>query len=199
MLKCEHLVLSRSDGPQPAPDMIRVSYQQIYDLPTFHQAGLHGLLQALRHRLITTGAPSTVVMNQGLWAYGSGDLDYDSDPYRKSALESIIDMGATLVSKLSETELFWKTTTVSADDREPLYAIVNGIAVDAAIESKAWTLYDVRSITEAASRQGLDFMTDNLHFIPLMYEQFNDLLLNLLCDQDNQWFGAAEDRAKQKL
>ena len=157
-------MLNRSGNPVPALDMIRVSYQQIYDLPTFHQAGLHGLIQALRHRLITTGAPSTVIMNQGLWAYGSGDLDHDSDPYRKAALESIIEMGATLAAKLNSTELLWKTTTVALDDREPLYAIVNGHSVEAAINSKAWTLYDVRSITEAASRQGLDFTTDNLAF-----------------------------------
>lgn len=129
-------------------------------------------------------------MNQGLWAYGSGDLDHTSDPYRTAALQSTIDMGATLAETLNRTELLWKTTTVAADDLEPLYAAINANTVEAAMKSKAWTLYDVRSITEAAAHQGLDFMTDNLHFIPLMYEQFNDLLLNMVCSLDNTWYGA---------
>ncbi|KAK9845627.1 hypothetical protein WJX84_001488 [Apatococcus fuscideae] len=175
---------------EPAPELIRVSYEQIYDLPTFHQAGLHGLIQALRHRQLTTGPPSAVIMNQGLWAYGSGDLDHTSDPYRTAALQSTIDMGATLAETLNRTKLLWKTTTVAADDLEPLYAAINANTVEAAMKSKAWTLYDVRSITEAAAHQGLDFMTDNLHFIPLMYEQFNDLLLNMVCNLDNTWYGA---------
>lgn len=142
-----------------------------------------------------TGPPSTVIMNQGIWAYGSGDLDHTSDPYRQAALQSIIDLGATLVANLNSTELLWKTTTVAVDDREPLYAIINDNTVEAAVASKGWSVYDVRSITEAAIRQGLDFMTDNLHFIPLMYEQFNDLLLNLVCNPDNSWHEIKKTRS----
>ncbi|KAK9818812.1 hypothetical protein WJX74_004498 [Apatococcus lobatus] len=184
------LVASPNNASDRPGETIRISYEQVYDLPTFHQAGLHGLIQSLRHRQLLTGPPSTVIMNQGIWAYGSGDLDHTSDPYRQTALQSIIDMGDTLVSSLSNTELLWKTTSVAVDDREPLFAIINANTVTAAEKSKHWTVYNVRSISEAAIRQGLDFMTDNLHFIPLIYEQFNDLLLNMMCNTDNTWYEA---------
>lgn len=47
-----------------------------------------------------------------------------------------------------------------------------------------WGLLDVRGMTTNAMRQGLDFYSfDQVHFHPVMYEQFNDLLLNMLCNR----------------
>jgi hypothetical protein len=42
---------------------------------------------------------------------------------------------------------------------------------------------DVRGLVSDAERQGLEFKwsSDSVHFLPVVYEQMNDLLLNLLC------------------
>ena len=77
--------------------------------------------------------------------------------------------------------LFWKTTTsrhgdrVSAND-EPTEAEAK------AAMAPPWRLYDVGAVSEAAKAQGLALNWDNVHYVPLMYEQMNDLLLNMLCD-----------------
>ena len=48
-----------------------------------------------------------------------------------------------------------------------------------------WELLDVRSLTKAALRQGLNLYSfDEVHFHPAMYEQLNDLLMNMLCRTD---------------
>ena len=50
-----------------------------------------------------------------------------------------------------------------------------------------WQLHDTRAITAQAKAQHLNLFTDHIHFIPLMYEEFNTLLLNLLCDERNEF------------
>jgi hypothetical protein len=50
-----------------------------------------------------------------------------------------------------------------------------------------WQLFDARAITAQAKAQHLNFFTDQIHFIPLVYEEFNTLLLNLLCDERNEF------------
>lgn len=49
-----------------------------------------------------------------------------------------------------------------------------------------WHVYDARAMTEAALRQHLSLMWDEMHFIPVMYEEQNNLLLNMLCDEEGQ-------------
>ncbi len=46
---------------------------------------------------------------------------------------------------------------------------------------------DVHAITEAAKDQRLRLQWDVMHFLPVVYEQMNDLLLNMLCDEHNRW------------
>ena len=50
----------------------------------------------------------------------------------------------------------------------------------------AWTVMDVRAITDAARAQllYLNIPGDPLHFLPLGYEMMNDVLLNTICDPE---------------
>lgn len=45
---------------------------------------------------------------------------------------------------------------------------------------------DVRAIVHAAEEQHLSFRRDGVHFVQIMYEQFNDLMLTQLCPQNNE-------------
>ena len=61
---------------------------------------------------------------------------------------------------------------------------LNDIVVELTKHVKPWGILDVRSMTKNAIRQGLDFYSfDQVHFHAVMYEQFNELLLNVLCDK----------------
>ncbi len=46
---------------------------------------------------------------------------------------------------------------------------------------------DAHAITESAKDQRLRLQWDVMHFLPIVYEQMNDLLLNTLCDERGKW------------
>jgi hypothetical protein len=50
-----------------------------------------------------------------------------------------------------------------------------------------WQLFDVRAITAQAKSQHLNLFADTIHFIPIVYEELNTLLLNTVCDQRNEF------------
>jgi hypothetical protein len=50
-----------------------------------------------------------------------------------------------------------------------------------------WQLFDVRAITAQAKLQRLNLSADKIHFIPIVYEELNTLLLNTLCDEQNKF------------
>ena len=57
------------------------------------------------------------------------------------------------------------------------------MVVELVKQMEPWGMLDVRALTRTAMDQGLNFYSfDALHFHAAMYEQFNDLLLNMLCD-----------------
>lgn len=58
------------------------------------------------------------------------------------------------------------------------------MVVELTKEVPPWEVLDVRALTKTAIRQGLNFYSfDQVHFHPAMYEQFNDLLLNMMCNK----------------
>lgn len=61
-----------------------------------------------------------------------------------------------------------------------------GVQETATIVRHGWVGYDVRGVVRAAEEQGLQmhWRASDVHLLPIMYEQFNDLLLNLLCDPE---------------
>ncbi len=46
-----------------------------------------------------------------------------------------------------------------------------------------WKMFDARAITAQAARQHLKFFWNPMHFIPIVYEELNTVLLNMLCDE----------------
>ena len=50
-----------------------------------------------------------------------------------------------------------------------------------------WQLYDVRAITAQGKAQHMNLFADKIHFSPVVYEEFNTLLLNMLCDDRNEF------------
>lgn len=50
-----------------------------------------------------------------------------------------------------------------------------------------WELLDVRAITAQAKAQSLNLIWDPVHFLPVVYEEFNTVLLNVLCNDRNEF------------
>jgi hypothetical protein len=71
---------------------------------------------------------------------------------------------------------------------------------EAALEALAarpeWEVLDAFELTAAAASQGLNLYEDHVHFVPLVYEQINDALLNALCDADGRWVERKVDRRR---
>ena len=86
--------------------------------------------------------------------------------------------------------LFWQPTTpvrgydAPAADYSAAVDDLEIVVKDITSQAERWRVLDVRSIAKAALMQNLNFYWDSLHFLPVMYEQFNDLLLHTLCDED---------------
>lgn len=53
--------------------------------------------------------------------------------------------------------------------------------------AQPWQLFDARAITAQAVSQHLNLFADKIHFIPIVYEEINTLLLNTLCDERNDF------------
>lgn len=88
------------------------------------------------------------------------------------------------------TKLVWKTTT-SSNRRwpglDPAWADCQDKISDVAVrvgKEEGWTIFDARSVTEASNKQNLGFYWDMHHFLPLVYDQLNDVLLNMACTED---------------
>jgi hypothetical protein len=50
-----------------------------------------------------------------------------------------------------------------------------------------WQLFDARAITAQALAQRLNLTWNPLHFIPIVYEELNAVLLNTLCKESNEF------------
>ena len=75
---------------------------------------------------------------------------------------------------------------------------LNAAVVELTQQVKPWGILDVRALTISALKQGLVFYSfDEVHFYAIMYEQSNDLLLNILCDE-NSTFVAGQETVTSK-
>ena len=99
--------------------------------------------------------------------------------------------------KGEHARLVWRTTTpeLSLTSPELEDAAVSESAFRALQQHTAWEVSDTRPITEAVKKQfPSQLKWDNLHYLPVVYEQMNDLLLNMICDDNNRWsFGWSRD------
>ena len=66
---------------------------------------------------------------------------------------------------------------------------VSAAARKAVQETRPWGVFDARGLTQAATKQGLNLFvhSDSTHFRAAMYEAWNELLLNMLCQPDGNF------------
>ena len=102
---------------------------------------------------------------------------------------TVLESASHLVAAMDDLRavLFWQPTTPVRGYDEPAadysQAVDDLEVVVRQITSQAehWQVLDVRSIAKAALTQKLNLYWDSLHFVPVMYEHFNDLLLHKVC------------------
>lgn len=161
---------------------VRVSYYLVYSSPTVEEAGTAALSHALQHLTATSTEPSALIMNMGIWTREGRSLDDARQVFRR-----ILQHGADVkAAHQLKTRLLWKTTSASMknNNEESDWGQLSNMVAELTKEVYPWGLLDVRGMTTNAMRQGLDFYSfDQVHFHPVMYEQFNDLLLNMLCNR----------------
>ncbi|KAL3156426.1 hypothetical protein ABBQ38_000735 [Trebouxia sp. C0009 RCD-2024] len=165
---------------------ITVSYAQVFATPTFETAGqlfLELYLEQLPLRY--QKLPDSVVFNTGLWGLPAVAL---LSPVQQLAIFlGIAKIGTQFHQKRNpHTRLIWKTITVSAqNEAEPDMENLNEAGSKAFATDGNWDIMDARIITQAAKNQGLNLYWDQMHFLPFVYEELNDVLLNMLCSPEN--------------
>ena len=86
--------------------------------------------------------------------------------------------------------LVWRTNTPAILQKCPELQEfeVSKAAFRALQQHQNWEVSDTRPITSAVERQFPSHLKwDNVHYLPVVYEQMNDLLLNMMCDSNNHW------------
>ena len=164
-----------------------------YITSAIKQGSLEGLLRALQDR----NSSNAVVYNVGMWLLWKMAKEREALPsVFRSVFQIAVDKARALPAM---PRLLWKDMTNTQHDffpnpnayKDVTTAQFHELTLEAAATQPAWEVYDVRAVTMAALEQKLSFYWDNAHFIPVVYEQFNDLLLNMLCDEHLQWVPAA--------
>lgn len=141
---------------------VTLSYQQIRRNPDPLTAGLDAL-KYYEHSY-RQQPPSLIIFNMGLHI---GDLGATY----KTIMSLILGQGGAIKQK-HNTQLFFKTTTNRVDWRSD--------EIETALASN-FTIYDIGKMALSELEQDLNLRVDGVHFLPFVYEQFTDVLLNYLC------------------
>ena len=83
----------------------------------------------------------------------------------------------------SSLRLVWLSTTAHdvVDGNDVVRFNAHSELINTLAQSLGWEVVDRREVSMATHRQGLQLGTDRHHFLPIVYEQFNDALLTTLC------------------
>ena len=152
---------------QPSPEgLLTVSYKQVFSYPDALSAGKLAWTYLEPSEQLTS--PDLVILNMGLHLQHLG-ADH------QAVLSEILASGVATRSKYNISVL-WKTTTPHKEGLSPNHHLDISMA-----QRHGFATYDVGNVVFASKQQGLNFYWDNVHYLPFVYEQFNDILLNLLC------------------
>ena len=147
-------------------DSLTLSYQQMFAEPDPQTAGqdaLHHIELSYQHQ-----PANVLVLNAGWHIAGA--------PAYNDTLAFLMRAG-TAVKRKHDTLLLWKSTTNGT--KGPWLYREDELQIAAA---HGYAQYDVGRIALAAAHQLLRLTWDDVgHFLPFVYEQFNDVLLNHLC------------------
>lgn len=164
-------LISKEGRPDEASRQVLVNYKYVYCKPSFLESALEGIQWACRN--LTSPLPTHLFLNMGIhWKHKE-----------KLASEYLNAVESTMAAvnqcdQLQNATKYWKSTTAGG-----IWNSYNSL-VNAVTGLYDWKLYDVSGITQAAHDQQLllTWHKDTSHLLPVVYEQFNDLLLNMLCD-----------------
>ena len=93
-----------------------------------------------------------------------------------STLSAILHSGEEIRQR-HNTKLIWKTTTPHRNTA----SYIHQEQELQLLKPFNFTTFDVGKVVSTGLKQGMDFYWDNLHLLPFVYQQFNDILLNHLC------------------
>lgn len=143
------------------------------------------------NKCVQYASAGVVATSQGHWLHGDGSVQSKQDASWLHRLHGTVLRSASHIVASNDNlraTLFWQPTTPKLGFDEPMMAYSQAVdeletVVRQTIGQAArWQVLDVRSIAKASlNPQRLSFFWDGLHYLPVMYEQFNDLLLHMLC------------------
>lgn len=80
--------------------------------------------------------------------------------------------------------MFWKTITSELGDPR-IDALLERVDQGAQLYGRPlFEVHDVRALSRQSLKQHMLLFWDSKHYLCVMYEQMNDVLLNTLCDND---------------
>jgi hypothetical protein len=159
-----------SGGGGGQQDTINVIYNSTYMWPSI-STSLHNAL----HHGLTTRHVDIAVVNIGAW--------YRTE-YPKYIGRIAAQFEATLSLPLAlnlTTKMVWRSMSDGAGYSHKAIALSHIMTNMARFYG--WNVLEVYSLTTRARHQGVPMRWDSLHFLPAMYDQWNDLLLHHLCAQ----------------
>lgn len=184
----EHRLLTvnftQVDGkPLSTPNTVRIIYNQTFGIKKNVAVDT---LEAVQFNLGDNPKPADIiVLNLGHWLHHGLKDVLKNYTDTSAAYEPIFATSTDATRK--KTRFVWRSTTHA---RKPpmvhLHAMNNWNPiwhrmVNSMARFHRWEMYDGHAVTRSMMRSGLDGHWDNLHFLPFVYDQLNDVMLNGLC------------------
>lgn len=187
-------------GKRLEAGQLKLGYTQSLGYPSWWEAAEKSLRKVLGERR----PPDVVIFNTGMWIDDKeawleprhrlikkeGEWVRPKDPATRAqfAYERIFRLAIRL-SERSGARIIFKTTTARSvlSKRDSRLAK----AARKAAKNQNIAVMDVWEMGKSALLQGFKgkhlFIDGNLHYYAYMYQEFNDVLLNMLCDSSCKW------------
>jgi len=182
----EHRLLTikvKEVNGKPSPATVRVLYNQTFGIKKGVAADT---AEAVHWNLADNPKPADIlVVNLGHWMHHGLKDKLHNYTDAAAAYEPIF--AAATDDSRKKTQFIWRTTTHA---RQPPMIHLHSMSnwnpvwhrmVNSMARLHRWEFYDGHAVTRSMMRSGLDGHWDNLHFLPFVYDQLNDVLLNGIC------------------
>jgi hypothetical protein len=159
----------RTTGEQPS--FINIIYNNTCIWPSISAAPYLALKEGLLTRDI-----DVAVVNIGAWL---GNIEEVLNMTQiAEGFEPMFALPKQLGKKTAR--MFWRSMSDGVFDRQKIALQSHVLTIMARFHG--WSVLDANHLTRQALRQGAPLRWDILHFLPLMYDQWNDVLLHELCN-----------------
>jgi hypothetical protein len=159
------------EGGQPAG-----SIDMVFNF-TISYPSIHGAFQRAVHYGLAHLKADIVVGNVGVWLnHGSAYTGLSADNLTQMwdpifALAKTLQLGRAPIA-------IWRT--ISDGGYRPAVTVTSKVLTSVA-RARGWRVLDSEYVTLQAKAQGVAMRWDHAHYLPAMYDQWNDLLLHQLC------------------